>query len=128
MHSCSLIYSEMRDRFPGQSGGSSRRRLSHPYYPMRNYAAASAIPRSVPSNDRLSSRVQVRSRFTKNIVLLSIDCSDILPRGNAREKIHESGQIANLVELDINWQQEEVYRHVETRFSNLLDMSKPFPR
>ena len=47
--------------------------------------------------------------FTKN-VLLSSDCSDILPQGNAREKLHDSGQIANLVELGVNWRQ-EVHRN-----------------
>ncbi len=126
---CSLVASEMRERFPGQngSGGSSRRRLLQPYYPRRNYTA-SAIPRSISSRNQQSPRVQVRSTFTKNVVLLASDCSDVLPRGNAREKLHDSGQIANLVELDVNWCQEEVYGKIECRFPNLLDMSKPFPR
>ena len=98
----------MRERFPGQnsSGGSStRRRLPQPYYPRRNYTA-SAIPRSVSSRNQQPPRIQARSTFTKNVVLLSSDCSDVLPRGNAREKLHDSGQIANLVELDVNWCQE----------------------
>ena len=120
----------MRERFPGQnsSGGSStRRRLPQPYYPRRNYTA-SAIPRSVSSRNQQPPRIQARSTFTKNVVLLSSDCSDVLPRGNAREKLHDSGQIANLVELDVNWCQEEVFGRIESRFSDLLDMSKPFPR
>jgi hypothetical protein len=35
--------------------------------------------------------------------------------------------IANLVELDANWCQEEVYGKIECRFPD-LDMSKHFPR
>ena len=65
--------------------------------------------------------------FTKNVVLVGHDYGDLVPRGAKREQLHDAGQIANLVEIFANWN-EEVYKTIEHRFQSLIDISKPFPR
>ena len=47
--------------------------------------------------------------------------------GATREQLHDAGQIANLVEIWAAWDEEVVYRKLESRFIHLIDMTKPFP-
>ena len=44
----------------------------------------------------------------KNVVLLAVESSDIIPRGNKREEVHDFGQVVNLFEMDVNWSAEEM--------------------
>ena len=52
----------------------------------------------------------------------------VIPRGSNREKLHDEGQIANLVDINVNWTEEEVFQQIESQISTLIDDTKPFPR
>ena len=107
---------EMGQRFP------TRQPRYQPYYPRHSYAAPSrtTIPNRHPRFRR--------STFTKNVLLLAHDSSDVVPRGARREQLHDAGQIANLVAFCNDWTEHEVVQHLEDRFATLLDLTKPFPR
>lgn len=108
------MVNEMRQRFP-------TRQRCQPYF-RQSYAAPA---RTIPSRRRRSGR---HTTFTKNVVLLANDSSDVVPRGARREQLHDAGQIANLVAFFKDWSGREVVQHLEERFSTLLDLTKPFPR
>lgn len=102
----------MRFRFP------AARIQSHPYLPRRRYTSpvytATPIPRS--------------KKFIRDVVLISCNESDIIPRGLQKTILQKEGRVANTVELDTSWDSEHVHQVIEGRFSGLIDVSQPFPR
>ena len=107
----SNIGSEMRMRFPVGRQPWYQPYLQ-PYQLRRNYTVPmrqqrARLPRAGGS---------IVSSFTKNVLLLAkAKGSDdgvtdlVIPRGSNREKLHDEGQIANLVDINVNWTEEEVF-------------------
>ena len=114
LNSSLQVTSEMRQRFPGvglaprdyQHGinRQPRNRQFHPdYNPRHNYTARQT---------RKPAPVRTGSTYTKNVILVAHDSSDVVPRGAKREELHDTGQIANLVELSTAWEEGVVYERL----------------
>ena len=126
LFSSSLVASEMRQRFPASTNRQSRQ--YYPYNPRHNYTPQLRQSRILSSHSK-PLKTPVRSAtYTKNVILVARDSSDVVPCGAKREQLHDAGQIANLVEICTAWDEEMVYRKLESRFLHLIDMNKPFPR
>ena len=64
----------------------------------------------------------------RDVVLLSYDDPDTLPRGARKMVLQEEGRVANMVQLDTSWDEEHIMEVIEGRFAGVIDMSQPFPR
>lgn len=59
--------------------------------------------------------VAARHYYHKKVVLLGPNCYTV-PRGKVRAQLHDSHQIANMVEFDVNWSEGEVIHKIEEVF------------
>ena len=92
----------MRSRF---------RRGQPPYFPLRR-------PTSIPKS----------KTFVRDVLLLDLNEPDIIPRGVKKMVLQEEGRIANMVELDVLWDEQKVSTVIEGRFHGLVNTTQPFPR
>ena len=114
------VHNEVQQRFP-----TIPTRFA-PYVPRHTYRAP-ATSRPIPRR-RASTVVGIAKSFTKDIVLLTKDDGDSVPRGAKRGKLHDDGRIANMVDLKSSWSEETVRAHIEHHFKGIIDTNKPYPR
>ena len=77
-----------------------------PYVPRHTYRAPAAA-RPIPRR-RASSLVAILKSFTKDIILLTKQDGDGVPRGARRGTLHDYRRIANMVDFKSSWGEETV--------------------
>lgn len=90
------------------------RRGQHPYFPLRRYAAPMLGSRS--------------KKFVRDVILLDKCEPDVIPRGMKKMAMQEGGRVANMVEMDVLWDEGKVFSILEGRFDGIIDKTQPFPR
>ena len=115
------VHNEVQQRFPTMGPA----RIA-PYVPRHTYRAP-ATTRALPRR-RASSVIGISKSFTKDILLLTKEDGDAVPRGAKRGKLHDEGRIANMVDFKSSWSEETVRAHIEHHFKGVIDTSKPYPR
>ena len=105
------VQQEMARTFPSAPGPS--RSLSS--YPSRGvpYRQRAYVPRP-PKN------------FLKRVVLVAPETA-IVPRGKARQQLHDDGCICDMMEFTGSWDEEDVMKSLVDMFDRVLDRSGPVP-
>lgn len=65
--------------------------------------------------------------FLKQVVLVDVGTTGV-PRGQAWQDLHDQGCIADVLEINGAWTEQEVFQALEGAFSKVLDQSHPPPR
>ena len=112
------VQSEVQMRFPMLS----QTRFA-PYTP---YRAPAGGTRCIPR--RRTAVAAVAKTFTKDVVLLTKDDGECIPRGSRRSVLYDGGQIANMVDFQSSWSEEQVRGRIEHCFKGLINLEKPYPR
>ena len=113
--------SEIQQRFPTLATN----RFA-PYVPRHSYrppASSVRVPRR-----RAANVIGIAKTFTKDIVLLTRADGDYIPRGSRRSVLHDESRIANMVDFQSSWTEQQVMERIESCFKGLIDVAKPYPR
>ena len=70
----------------------------------------------------------IAKTFTKDVILLTRNDSEGVPRGTRRSVPYNSGCIANMVDFQSSWSEERVRGHIENCFKGIIDLENPYPR
>ena len=102
---------ELHSSFPGLYGP---RGVRQPYSRPRPKPRYSYVPRPLKN-------------FWKQVILVDVGVT-IVPRGQAWQDLHDKGCIADVLEINGAWTEQEVFDAMEDAFSKVLDQSHPPPR
>lgn len=112
----------MQHCFPTISG---QRRRPHPYIPRHSYTPPMR-PSRIQHSHHQAGVASISKSFTRDVVLLApSECC--VPRGVSRSRLHDEGQVANMVDFLSRWD-EKTRKRIEECFVGILDMNKPYPR
>ena len=93
------IQNEVQVRFPTLS----QTRFA-PYTPRHTYRAPAGGARCVPR--RRTPITAIAKTFTKDVILLTRNDGEGVPRGTRRSVLYDSGHIANMVDFQPSWSEE----------------------